>query len=156
MRPHPRGAGDRMRTARRPLAGFLLATVLLAPGCAEEWGPEPIPTTTATGRVRIGSRPLRDAWVEFLPTGGTLGRLRSAQVGPDGTFRATELPVGDVVIRLVLARPDEIADPSLRQFFRRYGQSYFIRRTLGPGPNRLDIDLPAEVERLYRQIAPQT
>jgi hypothetical protein len=112
----------------------LLALGACAPGCTEEWGASPRGDAMATGRVHVGDAPVTGGWVEFLPTDGARGSLRSAPIGPDGTFRATRVARGRNVIRIVGA-------PAAPPFDRAFTQFYSpIRPTIGEG-SALDIDL---------------
>jgi hypothetical protein len=125
----------------RYLRGALAALAGLALGCGEELGPEPMPTARAAGRVRVGDRPVRGGWVEFLPVDGTVGLLRSAPVNPDGTFADDRVAVGTVAIRLV----DPTAEAPLPGG-RLFQQGYLIRRSIPPrGTDALDIDLRHEL-----------
>lgn len=94
MKPHPK--------PRRALGPALIAgAALLCVGCAEELGPVPMPVARVRGVVREGDRPLRGGWIEFIPTGGTIGNLRSARLAPDGSFDADGVAVGVNAIRVV-------------------------------------------------------
>lgn len=124
--------------------GRLLAAILVAAtGCAEEIGPEPMPTAPVAGRVFLSGRPLSGGWLEFLPVEGTVGRLRSARIGPDGTFRAAGVAEGTVAIRVVgAALPTALATP--------FGQMYLIRREV---PHGGVPDLVIDLDQEYRAIA---
>jgi hypothetical protein len=81
-----------------------VATAMLAAGCAEELGPVPMPAARVRGIVKEGPRPVSGGWIEFVPVDGTIGNLRSARLGTDGTFDADRVAVGTVAIRLVNVR----------------------------------------------------
>src|SRR5215212_6208285 len=98
--------GEDVRPACRYLWVALAGLSWLGLGCGEELGPEPMPTARVAGRVRIGDRPVRGGWVEFMPVEGTVGRLRSAPLGPDGRFADDRVAVGTNAIRLVAPRSD--------------------------------------------------
>ncbi|MEO6808020.1 MAG: hypothetical protein ABI353_02780 [Isosphaeraceae bacterium] len=121
---------------------------LLAMGCAEEFGPEPMPTTPVAGQVRLRGRPVDAGWIEFLPTEGTIGTLRSAPITSDGRFQTDQVPLGVVAIRIVGARPGPTGDPALDRFLHAVRQSYVIRRDTRRDPDALVIDLDVEQVRL--------
>lgn len=120
----------------------LLATVLATaavPGCGEELGRDPYVTTRVSGKVRVGTAPVNSGWVEFTPFNGAVGTLRSAPIGPDGSFSADGVAVGTNAVAVVGApippvyrwRFDSLASP--------------IRREVGPTAGReLDVDLARE------------
>jgi hypothetical protein len=122
-----------------------LATIALlgmAPGCREELGPTPMPTTRVTGSVREGAQPIRGGWIEFLPVDGTVGNLRSAPIGPDGRFVADGVAVGKNQIGLVAA---PIRTLPARRFLTT---SSPVRRAIPGGPTTdLTIDLIEEAIR---------
>jgi hypothetical protein len=113
----------------------LLALVgLAACGCAEE---RPWPRgerVDVEGRVRVGAQPLRGGWLEFYPVGGTVGVVRSAPIGSDGTFRVTGVGRGRNVVRVVFPPPE----PRVERVFQQYYSP--VRPVVEPGA-RLDIDL---------------
>jgi hypothetical protein len=65
--------------------------------------PERFPTTTVGGMVLEAGRPVGGGWVELIPVEGTVGDQRSAELAPDGSFRAERVSVGEVAVRLVNA-----------------------------------------------------
>jgi len=130
---------------RRPAAGRLAAIALATlAGCAEELGPEPMPTARAAGVVTADGRPVVGGWIELLPVDGTVGRLRSGRLGPDGSFQVDRAPVGRVAIRL--AGPVRMADGGpLPRRLDRFRSAYLIRRAVPPGgTDALAIDLGDE------------
>ncbi len=129
---------------------FLLLLGLLAPGCSEELGPERFPTTRVAGVVVEGGRPVAGGWIEFIPTEGTVGNIRSARIGRDGSFQADRVAIGENVIRLVNA-PITIPGGAAR-----FGQfSTPVRRRISPEPDGpLTIDLLEEAVR-YRATRPR-
>lgn len=143
--------GSWMPASGRRACSWTLAALLAAAGCAEELGVDRPPTAEVRGSIRIAGRPVRGGWVEFIPLGATLGNLRTTPLGPDGTFRADGVPVGEVVIGL--AHPDpgqDLVAPvpgaggvDARGMFHSFGSP--IRRTIPPGGlDGLDIDLADE------------
>jgi hypothetical protein len=121
----------------------VLTVALVAAGCREELGPVTFPTTRVTGQVSEGGPKVGGGWIEFWPTEGTVGNLRSAPIGPDGRFDATGVAVGRNVIGLVDA---PIRLPGGRELF--YSHASPIRRVIPPGPaSTLAIDLLAEAIR---------
>jgi hypothetical protein len=145
----PAKTGKLMGPAYRSFWGGLAVSACLGPGCGEELVPEPMPTARVAGRVHAGGRPVRGGWVEFLPVDGTVGRLRSAPIGPDGSFTEGRVAVGTQAIRLV----DPTAAGPLPGG-RLFQQRYLIRRRVGAqGDDRLDIDLQDEAIRIFRPRA---
>jgi hypothetical protein len=128
-------------------------SVLLAMGCREELGPEPMPTTRVSGRVHIRTQPVGGGWIEFYPTDGTIGKVRSARLRPDGTFDADRVSLGRNAI--------QIAHPSVKLFDYAPGASPFeqvavIRREIDKVPKTtIDIDLQDEYLRLIREFSPR-
>ncbi len=86
----------RSRAQRQPgspwLYPRLLLLGLLAPGCSEELGPERFPTTRVAGIVVEGGRPVAGGWIEVIPTDGTVGNIRSARIGTDGSSSSKVAP----------------------------------------------------------------
>jgi hypothetical protein len=131
----------------RPAIG-LVTLVLLTAGCGDTFGPERMPTTSVTGRIHIRGQPVRGGWVEFLPVGGTVGRLRSAAVGADGRFAADRVPIGRVAICLVGSPLGPTGDPALDGFLSELRRRYAIERVIPDRPAEpIDIDLAVEAKR---------
>lgn len=82
----------------------LVLTGLAGHGCREELGPERFASTSVRGLVVEEKEPVRGGWIEFIPIDGTLGDLRSARIGADGSFRADKVPIGLCAIRIVNAQ----------------------------------------------------
>ncbi len=118
--------------------------VALAAGCAEELGPERMETTRVTGVVLEGGRPVGKGWIEFIPFQGTVGRMRSAPLAPDGTFVADGVAVG--VNRIGIAGAP-IQVPGGRRRFDPLG-SKIIRAIAKNPPGPITIDLLDEYARL--------
>ncbi|RUL89556.1 hypothetical protein [Tautonia sociabilis] len=119
---------------------MILAALASLAGCAEELGPEPMPTAPVAGRVVLGGRPITQGWLEFLPVEGTVGRLRSARILPDGSFKTDGVAVGTVAIRISggrLPAPEE----------RLFGRMYLIRRSV-PESGAADLVIDLDRERL--------
>jgi hypothetical protein len=133
------------------LRSLLAVSILLALGCREELGPEPMPTARVTGKVHIRATPVGGGWIEFYPTEGTVGKVRSAPLRPDGTFEADRVSVGRNAI--------QIANPSTPLFDFPRGASPFervavIRRDITTAPETtIDIDLQDEFLLLLRDSA---
>ena len=127
----------------------LLALIALAAmGCSEEWGPEPIRTTTVRGRIIRGTRPIGSGWVEIAPVDGTRGRLRTGPLRPDGSFEIASVGVGRVLIGLVRAPVGPLATPGGLIDGAAYFHSFSspIRRVICPDAAvPLVIDLDREV-----------
>jgi hypothetical protein len=115
--------------------------VLLHAGCGEELGPEQFRTTRVSGRLVWNGKPVGGGWVEFHPTDGTVGNVRSAPVDRDGRFEADGVAVGWNMIG--------VADPPLAP---RIGGIFHplsspIRRRITEPPRPLRIDLLEEAAR---------
>jgi hypothetical protein len=118
---------------------WLLIAVAL-PGCAEEFGPERWETARVSGVVREGARPVGGGWIEFVPLGATVGKMRSAPIGPDGRYEVDRVPVGVNAVGFVGA---PIRLPGGRRYFDTLGTP--VRRTIPrEGRRSLDFDLFAE------------
>ena len=142
------------RAQRQPgsprLSPVLFLLGLLAPGCSEELGPERFPTTRVAGIVVEGGRPIAGGWIEFIPTDGTVGNIRSARIGRDGSFQADRVAIGENVIRLVNA---PINMPGGEKLFGQFSSP--IRRKIPLEPDgRLAIDLLEEAVR-YQATRPR-
>ncbi len=123
---------------------------LLAPGCSEELGPEHFPTTRVTGKVVEGGRPVAGGWIEFIPTEGTVGNIRSAWIGKDGGFQADRVAIGENAIRLVNA---PISIPGGARLFEQFATP--IRRKIPAQPvGPFTIDLLEEAVR-YEATRPR-
>lgn len=113
----------------------LLALAYLAAGCGEELGPEQMRSSHVRGTVRYGDRILVRGWVEFHPFPGTVGNLRVAQIGPDGSFDAPGVAIGRNVIEVVHASSEpQGSGPGVR--YRG-----FLREIPDNAENTLDLDL---------------
>ena len=151
MCPHSRGqrqpGSPRLSSV---LVLFLLLPGLLAAGCSEELGPERFPTTRVAGVVVEGGRPIAGGWIEFIPTDGTVGNIRSARIGRDGSFRTDRVAIGENVIRLVNA---PINMPGGGKLFGQFSSPVRRKIPLEPdGP--LAIDLLEEAVR-YQATRPR-
>ncbi|MGB2611377.1 MAG: hypothetical protein WBC80_20555 [Isosphaeraceae bacterium] len=151
MCPHSRGqrqpGSPRLSSV---LVLFLLLLGLLAAGCSEELGPERFPTTRVAGIVVEGGRPVAGGWIEFIPTDGTVGNIRSARIGRDGSFQADCVAIGENVIRLVNA---PINMPGGEKLFGQFSSPVRRKIPLEPdGP--LAIDLLEEAVR-YQATRPR-
>lgn len=120
----------------------LLALTFLAASCGEELGPEQMRTSHVRGTIRYGDRNLVRGWVEFHPFPGTVGNLRVAQIGPDGSFDATGVAIGQNVIEVVHASTEpKGSGPAVR--YRG-----FLREVPDRPENTLDMDLFDEALRM--------
>jgi hypothetical protein len=91
----------------------------------EEVGPEePARTTRVAGRVSFRRRPVGSGWLQFIPIDGTVGKLRSASLRHDGTFRVESVPIGKVAVVLTLP---ELERRTLRVGDKRFGGSSSTR-----------------------------
>ena len=126
--------------------------------CSDYWrrvaarrlGPERFPTTRVAGIVVEGGRPVAGGWIEFIPTDGTVGNIRSARIGRDGSFQADRVAIGENVIRLVNA---PINMPGGEKLFGQFSSPVRRKIPLEPdGP--LAIDLLEEAVR-YQATRPR-
>ncbi|WP_169979163.1 hypothetical protein [Tautonia rosea] len=128
--------------SRRLIGGWCLATLVLSAGCDQEWGPDGIPSAEVSGRIHCTGDPLTRGWLEFIPVDGTIGRLKSVSIRPDGTFLAEGVAPGVVAIRVVAA---DLPGPE----YSLFGQIYLIRREIRDAQaNQIDIDLEQERRRV--------
>ena len=141
---------------RRP-SWFPWVLVGIAPlcGCRNAFGPEPLPTTTVSGRVHLGDASVTHGWVEMMPGEGTLGRLRSAAIRSDGTFSAEKVPIGQIGIRISGADIPKTSESIVANNLPLLMRGHFIRRTVEAGGKTvLDLDLRKEayeVERIRQE-----
>ncbi len=135
---------------RRRLAAGLAA--LIACGCGEELGPRAMPTARVVGRIRYGGQPIESGWVEFHPVGGTVGKIRSARIGPNGRFEADRVAVGTNIL-LFINPPSEEDSNGIRNhgILGEFTAKPIVRRAVEPvGPTELDIDLRDEYATFRR------
>jgi hypothetical protein len=139
---------------RRYVRELLAIAALMALGCEEELGPEPMPTTRVVGKVHIRSKPVSGGWIEFHPFHGTVGLLRSARLRPDGTFEADRVAIGESAIQISNSPiPLPGAIPALRQPSPLEMRA-LIRRDIKTVPETtIDIDLQDEYIRILRENA---
>ncbi len=125
----------------------LTALSLATAGCGESRKTEHFRTARVTGTVRVGSAALSRGWVEFLPTDGGVGLMRSAPIGTDGTFVVDRVAVGKNAVGITGAGLP-------RGFGRRFDSlSTPIRRTIPDVPSAaVSVDLLVE-EALYQKDA---
>jgi hypothetical protein len=130
----------------RRVAGItvVIGIALSSGGCADTLGPVPRPVARVRGVVREGDRPVAGGWIEFVPVDGTVGNLRSARIGADGSFDAVGVPVGENAIRLVNER---VAKTPYLWLFGEYRSP--IRRVIPANPTDglIRIDLVEEAIR---------
>lgn len=133
-----------MSALRRWSACGLALVAGLAPGCAEELGPVRRETTRVAGVMTVGHAPVVRGWVEFLPADGTVGDLRSAPLGPDGSFEVDGVAVG--LNRVGIDGALAGTPPEFRRLFDPLGTP--IRRQIPrSGGGLLKIDLIDEYAR---------
>lgn len=105
----------------------------------------PLPRETADvhGRLLAGGSPIGRGWIQIWPIEGTVGNLRVAPLEADGSFRATGVPVGRVLLMVNPADPVPSGDRfrALR-IARAQGFDSPIRLTIkNPSPEPFTIDL---------------
>ncbi len=130
---------------------FLATTLIcaIAPGCRDELGPEQIPTAQVSGVVLMSGKPLGKGWVEFQPTEGARGNVRSARIDPDGSFHADRVPIGLNVVRLIDV---PISPPGAARLF---SQASPIRRSIPARQERpIQIDVFEELLRYQGSRTP--
>ena len=132
-----------------------IAVLALLSGCGRALGPERMETATVRGRVHFRDVPIASGWVEFVPTEGTIGRLRSAKLAPDGSFEARAVPVGRVAIRLAGPPLPRTGDPGIDNFFFMCRQSFLIRRNVPEGGAAIDIELRDEAIAFEKAYGPR-
>jgi hypothetical protein len=88
-----------------------------------------MPVTSVRGRITENGRPVKVGWIEFVPVDGTIGKLRSARVGADGTFQAEKVAVGLNLIRLINL---DIGNEDVKMLFEAFHSP--IRRTIPAQP----------------------
>jgi hypothetical protein len=87
-------------------------------------------------------------WIEFVPVEATLGRIRSARIQADGSFRAHRVSIGKNAIRVVNA---PIQFRGGRELFGNYSTTP-VRRLIPDQPvETLKIDLLEEAVRYQAQ-----
>lgn len=127
----------------------LVLITLAGHGCREELGPEHFATTSVSGLVVEEKEPVRGGWIEFIPIDGTLGDLRSARIGADGSFRADKVPIGLCAIRIVNA---QIHTRGAAELFRQPNSP--IRRVIAVDSREpLKLDLIEEMVQFSAQQA---
>lgn len=136
--------------ARSPVRGVLLVA-LVTLGCGEA---EP-KKGVVTGDVTLNGEPVKTALVTFTAGSGEV--VGSAPVS-DGKYR-TEVPVGDVVVRVTGVRELKFDEAKLKRGFKpteedmnpevfpaKYNKDSTLRLTVKEGENKQDIhaqiDLP--------------
>jgi hypothetical protein len=132
----------------RPWHRFLtlFAVAFFSIGCDDVLGPEKMPVAIVDGKVSQRGKPVTRGWIEFIPVDGAVGRMRSARLHSDGTFHATKVPVGVILIRLVNIDWEPI---QMRRFFGVFSSP--IRRSVSQNNNLpLEIDLADEYLKMTR------
>jgi hypothetical protein len=110
-----------------------LVLLLSGAGCGGATSTGSTTEATVTGKVTIHGKPATKGQVVFDPT--NIDRpdagVRQAEIGPDGTYRATTL-VGSNSVTVVVPRPAGPAD----------GMAPELGLNAKAGDNTLDIALP--------------
>jgi hypothetical protein len=131
---------------------YLMATS----GCSQELGAESFQTGEVTGTIHVGPKPLAGGFIEFHPYLGTVGTLRVARIGPDGTFKVDRVPAGQVILQF-----EDLPGGSVETLVGKIPTRYFkmdklrlIRAIKADESNPLDIDLGEEAIRYFAQQSP--
>jgi hypothetical protein len=105
-----------------------------------------MPVASVDGKVSQRGKPVTRGWIEFVPVDGTVGKMRSARIKPDGTFHATKVPVGLNLIRLVNIDWEPV---QMRRIFGAFTSP--IRRRITENENGpIEIDIVEEYLNLSR------
>ncbi len=129
--------------------------VMTLPGCGRALGPERSETASVQGRVHLRETPIALGWVEFVPIEGTIGRLRSAKLRADGTFAATEIPVGRVAIRLAGPPLPRTGEPGIDNFLFMCRRQPLIHKSIPrSGIGDMEINLRDEAIAFERAYGP--
>ena len=148
-------SGQTVRFQRFPVRLAIGLGCLFMMGGCDAVGPEPIVTTTITGRFHMGDRPINQGWIQVVPVEGTLGTLRSAPLDGQGRFRIDKVPVGRVAFGFGGPYPSLTSDRSGDEFLFKAYNLYVVRMTISANSPSLDIDLnPAR--RVYEGNAKPT
>lgn len=130
--------------------------LLAAPGCSQELGAESFPTGVVTGKIHVGPKPLVGGFIEFHPYLGSVGTLRVARIGPDGTFRVDRVAAGQVILQF-----EDLPGGSVETLVGKIPTRYFkmdkirlIRAIKAGETNPMDIDLGEEAIRYFAQQSP--
>lgn len=126
---------------------------MTAAGCAEELGPEAFATARVAGTVRVAGGAVTSGWIEFLPSVGTRGDIRSAPIRRDGSFATDGVPVGEVAVRLVGVYGPPIPTPfgAVKLDAFRSFQTPIRASVPAGGLPHLDVDLAVEAVRSRRE-----
>jgi len=133
-----------LRSSSIPFAAILIGS--FATGCSEELGPRSIPTSHVDGSVTVAGLPVRSGWIEFIPSEGTVGNMRVARIGPDGSYSVDRVAVGTVAIGLTnVVVPPNSGGLSQAYATRFNGFQTPIRKQIAPGSvTRINVDLADE------------
>ncbi len=88
------GAASTTRTSIRDRIGPAVALLFLVTGCGKTFGPESFKTTRVIGTIHAGTKTYDGGWIEFVPTEGTVGVMRSGRIHADGTFEVDRVALG--------------------------------------------------------------
>jgi hypothetical protein len=148
----PLALTDRFQTATWLVWASSIALVLGVSGCAGVFRPEEMPVASVEGVVTEGRRPVGGGWIEFIPAAGTIGKLRSARLDADGSFKTTGVAVGVNIIRIANAR---IESPVVARVVGEFASP--IRRTVSSSDRRsISIDVLDETLRFQASLSPRS
>lgn len=77
-----------------PTIRLSLALVVAGAGLAG-CGPAIPPSGTVSGKVTAAGKPLNKGVIRFTPSAGEAGANWRSEIAPDGSFRVSEIPLGD-------------------------------------------------------------
>lgn len=136
-----------MRLPRSGRAFLVVALALLgAAGCKEMLKDGDPPAVVVQGSIRAGTIPIGGGWIEFWPTEGTVGPLRSSPIAGDGSFAPVALTPGRRLVRLVRSSPAGPLPLIHQALFERSQRLDSPLRAAIPeaASFRLDIDLATQ------------
>ncbi len=124
----------------RSIGAFLV--LVLAAGCSGMLGRTSRSVTSVRGKLHVSGQALHPGWVEFWPVEGTVGNMRAAKLAADGTFAATRVPVGRVLVRFVPSAKVATGDLRLDRLAAScMGFDSPVRIMVPDRPDWLDIDI---------------
>jgi hypothetical protein len=111
----------------------LLAAACSLAGLAAGCGPRVAPTGEVFGKVTVEGKPVTAGVVKFFPEDG--GAAVETALGPDGSYRATGVPVGRNLVAIETLKFKNLTPPPPA-----------IAKQLG-GPRTTYVPIPAKYEK---------